>query len=63
MYNLCTMFGFDRKSILKELHQLIQMNYGSYNELISLTQQELSDIKKVIISLQQQETLEKAGLG
>ena len=61
-YNLCYMFTFHRKQIMKDIDDLIQRHYGSYNELIQLTQQELIDIKKVIISKQQQETLANAGL-
>jgi len=57
------MFGFNRKNILKAIHALLQQNYGSYTELVNLTIMELTDIEKVIISLEQQETLSKAGLG
>mgnify|MGYP003312997485 CR=1 FL=1 len=59
-YNFCTLFGFDRKSILKALHVLVQQHY-SYNDLIQMSLLELSEIEKVIISLDQQETLSKAG--
>jgi hypothetical protein len=55
------MFGFNRKQILKAIHALLQQNYGSYNDLIKLSILELSDIEKVIVSLDQQETLSKAG--
>lgn len=55
------MFGFSRKNVLKAIHSLIQQGYGSYNELIQLSILELSDIERVIISLDQQETLSKAG--
>ena len=54
------MFGFNRKQILKAIHILVQQNY-SYEELINRTILELADIEKVITSLQQQETLSKAG--
>ena len=56
------MFGFNRKTIMKAIHALLQQNYGSYNELIQLTLMEMSDIEKVIVSIDQQETLAKAGL-
>ena len=62
MYNLCIVTKIDRKAILKDIHELIQLGYGSYTELIQLTQQELLDIKKVIVSIQQAETLKNAGL-
>ena len=62
MYNLCTMFGFDRKSILKEIHCLIEIGYGSFSELVSMTLQELSDIEKIVMSIKQDETLKKAGM-
>ena len=62
MYNLCTMFGFDRKEILKQVHRLIDYGYGSFNELITLTIQEITDICKVIMSIQQEETLKEVGL-
>jgi len=61
VYNFCTLFGFNRKNILKAIHSLLQQNYGSYNDLIELSILELSDIEKVIVSLEQQETLSKAG--
>lgn len=56
------MFGFNRKTVMKAIHALLQQNYGSYTDLIQLSLLELSDIQKVIISLEQQETLSKAGL-
>ena len=56
------MFGFDRKQFMKGIHALIQYKYGSYNDLINMTMFELSEIEKVIISIDQQETLSKAGL-
>lgn len=47
---------------MKSLHALIQQGYGPYSELVKMTILELSEIEKVIISLEQQETLSKAGL-
>lgn len=61
IYNFCLMFGFKRKTILKAIHSLLQLNYGSYKDLIECTVLELTDIEKVIISLEQQEALSKAG--
>lgn len=55
------MFGFNRKSILKAIHILVQQHY-SYNDLIHMSMWQLADIEKVIISLDQQETLSRAGL-
>ena len=55
------MFGFNRKSILKAIHILAQQHY-SYNDLIHMSMWQLADIEKVIISLDQQETLSRAGL-
>lgn len=61
IYNFCLLFGFDRKGIMKAIHALIQQKYGSFNDLINMTILELSEIEKVIISLDQQETLMNAG--
>jgi len=58
----CTMFGFDRKEILKLIHLLIQAKYGTYTELINMTLQELSDVLKVIKSIEQEETISGVGL-
>ena len=52
--------GFKRKKVLKAIHILVQQNY-SYEELIKLSLIELADIETAIVSLQQQETLSKAG--
>ena len=46
---------------MKAIHALIQQKYGSFNDLINMTILELSEIEKVIISLDQQETLMNAG--
>jgi len=54
------MFGFNRKTVLKAIHVLVQQHY-SYESLINMSLWQISDIEKVIISLDQQETLQKAG--
>lgn len=56
------MFGYNRKDVMKGIHALIQRKYGTYNELVNMTLLELSEIEKVIISMEQQETLARAGL-
>ena len=61
IYNFCLMFGFNRKSILKAIHILVQQHY-SYNDLIHMSMWQLADIEKVILSFDQQETLSRAGL-
>lgn len=55
------MFGFNRKDLLMGINYLIECHYGSYNELIQLTMQELSDIHKVLKSIEQEKTLRDAG--
>lgn len=60
-YNFCLLFGFNRKDLLKSLHYLIEKGYGPFNDLINMTILELSEIEKVIISIEQQETLSNAG--
>lgn len=55
------MFGFDRKNILMGINHLIECQYGSYNELIQLTIQEISDIFKVLKSIEQERALKEAG--
>ena len=52
--------GFKRKKVLIAIHILVQQNY-SYEELTRLSLIELADIETAIVSLQQQETLSKAG--
>lgn len=46
---------------MKSLHALLQQGYGPYDDLLDKSLLELSEIEKVIISLEQQETLSKAG--
>jgi hypothetical protein len=60
IYNFCLLFGFDRKDILKTIHSLIQQGYD-YTSLVNMTLLEITDIGKVLVSLEQQETLSKAG--
>lgn len=56
------MFGFDRKQTMKAIHSLIQQSYGSFEELTNMTLLQLTEIERVLISLDQEETLSKAGL-
>jgi len=56
------MFGFNRKDIMMVINYLIECSYGSYNDLIQLTMQEISDIHKVLRSIEQERTLKEAGL-
>ena len=56
------MFGFNRKNIMMAINYLIEKNYGSYTELINLTIQELTDIYKVLTSIQQEKALREAGM-
>ena len=56
------MFGFNRKEIMMAINYLIEKNYGSYTELINLTIQELTDIHKVLMSIQQERALREAGM-
>lgn len=62
IYNFCLMYGFDRKQTMKAIHSLIQQNYGSFEELTNMTLLQLTEIERVLISLDQEETLSKAGL-
>ena len=62
IYNFCLFLGFNRKTVMKAIHALLQQNYGSFKELTSMTMLELTEIERVLISLDQEETLEKAGL-
>ena len=52
--------GFDRKMILKIIVQLAEAQYDSITNLEQMTVQELSDIHKVITSIQQERELEKS---
>lgn len=52
---------FNYKETLMAIDNLIRdKKYGTYNELMSLTIRELDDIFKIIISKEQEASLEKA---
>ena len=52
--------GFNRKEVLGAIIQLVEAQYDNITNLEQMTLQELSDIHKVIMSRQQEKTLQKA---
>lgn len=54
--------SFDRKKIMLILDKLIEKKYGSYNDLIQLTIQEITDILKVLESKKQEQQINGIGL-
>lgn len=52
--------SFSRKRVMTVINKLIEKNYGTYNELIDRTIQELMDIIKVIESSKQEQQINQA---
>lgn len=56
------MFPFNRKNIIKAIHNLLQLHYGTYTELTKLSILELRDIQIVLQDMSDEEKLMNAGM-
>ena len=55
--------GFDRELYLSFIIQLAEAQYDNITNLMNITVQELSDIHKVIVGIQQEREIERSRRG
>ena len=55
--------GFDRELYLSFIIQLAEAQYDNISNLMKLTVQELSDVHKVIVGIQQEREIERSRRG